>query len=193
MCIRDSDRIWLDTVCSRFDSSLHQHLKTNNNITCSDSSTMHENHLRDLFLLNVIITLLLAFSSAVVLLKVDSKAIVQIALLIFINVLNIALLPYYYGKVHRPTIFNEVIVKAEKIYPGMGKDIDSGEKIKSEHGFLLSRNDDVVVMFSKRELHIWIIPAKNVALIKLERQGDVLQYYLKRLLEETGDSPEPPV
>ena len=177
-----SERIWTTTVCARFDKALYADL-AQINVLCDASPQSHNKFLRNLFLLNFFLTgILLYFSIAHSFRKITPNT-VQTTVLALLNVLNIAFLPYTYGKILHPTTFNEVILHIA----------ETNDSAKGEHGFLLSRDDKVVVIFHKEERHIWVIPAEKVVLTKLERQGDVLQYYFKRVVTETQNAPEPPI
>lgn len=202
-----SSQLWTNIVCMRFDETSYADLNRFG-VECS-SAIGYQSRLQYIFLLNFLASVLLACLGFSLINKKSSKNIFLVVTLIFVILIDLALLPYSYGKTLNQTNFNEVILHMyldydEDHYDEIEKHPDftsdqydklfdkrrytQQKRTKNEHGFLLSLDEQTVVFFSKSEKHIWIIPAGRARIFKVERRKDVLQFYLKKLLDDKKKS-----
>jgi hypothetical protein len=67
--------------------------------------------------------------------------------------------------------------------------INQEDKLVRTHGFILSKNKDEIVIFSKENQMLWIIPTSRAFITIIERENDVLEYNIKKHLSLKSDSP----
>ncbi|HEX8670298.1 MAG TPA: hypothetical protein VF710_00335 [Longimicrobium sp.] len=52
------------------------------------------------------------------------------------------------------------------------------------HGYILSRGEDAIILFSKTEWQVWIVPKDKIALVRIERRADVVAAYFASIAEQ---------
>lgn len=180
--------LWLRTICSRLDQENIRRQLKEKGIECNKPAEWYTAKNRDEFLLNAVLALVFLGLAILLVFSIRSgprfPALngVLVTLVAFLAVVNLILLSRTYGKIRKPTIFKEAIVRIEETTRSL-----------SEHGFILTDSGEVIVLFHKRERQIWFIPRERVSLVKVERHEDVLTHYFTDLLrrEQQGEPPPP--
>ncbi len=168
---------WLDEVCSRADENYRESLQKLL-IRCPLPRNAYRQRLKDRFALNLFLTVALAsWAYGRVQRQRGQGAAARrgASALVLLATLDLLLLPYSYGKSMRSTWVGEVVLSHKP-------------QEESVHGYLLQRSSDALVVFEKNELHIWVIPAKDVGLMRIESEKDVVTFFINKRLEAAPES-----
>lgn len=197
--VRDSgETLWRSMVCSRISGAAFREKLNTYGLACSDSEEEYRRISRDKYLANAALCVILILSNATLLVRYwelgsapatletrspSKPSLIVIVALSSVDLVNLLLLPWAYGKLQEPTVLKEAIVR-----------MDNGEdKIVAAHGFILSEDDSTVVLFHKVERQPWFIPKERVYLVRVERHNDVIKDYYSRLLNTSAKIPGAPL
>ncbi len=183
-------RVWHSDLCSRLSTVEQRTISNSLGLPCGEDNTVHWAYLRSYFVATFIGTGMLLVFGVRLLAQIHGKRMYTRATrrlvgipVIAILVIQFTLLPHVYAKTIKSTNFNEAIIAIES----------SKDSISSEHGFILVDTAQAIAFFHKKRRQIWVVPKAKVHLMKIERQGDVLQFHYKASVAESHDAAnEPP-